>query len=82
MSNSMFNDSRVKGIILNKGNRKRYLELLSKKELQDVVTILYDDAINLGYNWNDPDVKCYKRSKFAQLLHKFTILKNKKILRW
>ncbi|MFC1809524.1 sulfotransferase, partial [Candidatus Omnitrophota bacterium] len=67
-ANSVFKENMVKGEILDQSDSKRYLKNLSKGELQDIVTILYDDAIDFGYNWNDQDIKCYKRTKIVQLL--------------
>ncbi len=66
-SNSMFESSRVSGVILDQSNSKRYLKNLDRAELQDVVTILYQAAIALGYDWNAPDIKMYQRSKFGQI---------------
>jgi hypothetical protein len=71
MSNSVFESGRVKGVVLNQSDTKRYMKHLSKQEIQDIVTVLYNDVIELGYNWNKPDIKCYRRTKFEQLTHGF-----------
>ena len=61
----MFDDSRVKGTILDQSGSKRYMEQLSKRELQDIVTILYQDAIEFGYNWDAPGIKAYRMTKLS-----------------
>lgn len=45
--------------------RKRYMDSLSKRELQDIVTILYQDTIEFGYNWDAPDIKAYRMAKLS-----------------
>ena len=72
MSNSVFESSRVSGIILDQSKSKRYLKHLSKEELRDIVTILYDDAVKLGYDWNQSEISNYRRTRFAQTLRKFS----------
>ncbi len=52
-SNSIFKEARVQGYILDQSQEKRYKKNLSGKELDDVVPILYKDAVSLGYDWTE-----------------------------
>lgn len=69
VSNSMFQSDRVKGEISDRGQGKRYLQELSVKELRDVVTELYPEALAAGYPWNDNEVSKYRKIGFSYLLH-------------
>jgi len=69
ISNSMFPESMVEGKILDLSRRQRFKELLEKQELKNIVTILYKDAMRAGYNWNDPEITCYRRPQFKQHYH-------------
>jgi len=68
-ANSMFTESRVTGKILDQSHSKRFLQQLSKIEIQDIVTILYREAIEFGYNWASPDIQIYRMSGFYIQLH-------------
>jgi len=74
-SNSMYEEFRIQGQILDQSKNKRYKEELSEKELQDIVTLLYADAINFGYNWNQQDILRYKRT----FLYRYRLLWAKKM---
>lgn len=69
VANSMFQSDRVKGKILNRGQSKRYLKELSQKELQDVVTELYPEALAFDYPWDDKEISKYRKTGFPYLLH-------------
>jgi hypothetical protein len=69
-SNSMFLNDRVTGTILNRGDGRRYINQLSHEELQDIVTTLYVDAIKAGYDWNIPEIECYRKTGLSYGIHK------------
>lgn len=69
VSNSMFQSDRVKGRILNRGQNKRYLKELSQKELKNIVTELYSDALAAGYPWDDKDISQYRKTGLSYFFH-------------
>ncbi|GAB4497360.1 MAG: hypothetical protein OHK003_05650 [Anaerolineales bacterium] len=69
VSNSMFQKDRVKGKILNREQNDRYLKEYTYKELQDVVTTLYTEAIKAGYKWDTPEIVQYKKTGIPYMLH-------------
>lgn len=69
VSNSMFHVDRVQGEILNRERNDRYLKELTKKELQDVVTTLYSEALKAGYRWDAKEISQYRKTGFSYFLH-------------
>lgn len=69
ISNSMFPENMVTGRVLDLSKQQRYKELLNKSELKDIVTIVYQDAMRAGYQWNDPAIECYRRPLLNQHCH-------------
>ncbi|HBX71104.1 MAG TPA: hypothetical protein DEH25_17435 [Chloroflexi bacterium] len=60
-SNSMFADRRVTGQIVNQSHDDRYKLILDQRELREIVTILYDDAVKRGYPWQSKNIVGYRK---------------------
>jgi len=61
ISNSMFADRRVKGVILKPDQTESYKNQLSAEEIESIVTLLYADAVRSGYNWNLPEIAYHRK---------------------
>ena len=67
MSNSMYESDRVTGVIMDRTRESRYEQELTPAEVQDIVTVLYNDATALGYDWSTPAISRMKRHPLRQL---------------
>lgn len=79
LSNSMFRESRIRGKILDQSKTKRYIENLSKEEIQTIVKVLYPEAIRVGYDWDSPEIASYRCSKLRLYFCHLTILLKQKL---
>lgn len=71
VSNSMFPQERVKGKISDLGQNKRYLKDLTQDELRDIVTTLYSDALEAGYQWDLKEIVQFKKMRPSYLFYDF-----------
>jgi hypothetical protein len=51
VANSMYQESRVQGKILDQSKNTRFLQELSKTEVKEIVKNLYFEALDFGYEW-------------------------------
>lgn len=63
MSNSMFEDARVRGEVLDQSTVERYKQELTEQDLREVVTILYEDALEFGYDWSAGAISRYRQAE-------------------
>ena len=64
--NSMFGQAQPEGTILNQSQSKRYVDVLSRREIEDIVTHLYDEALSFGYRWDADERQGYRQNKLTQ----------------
>lgn len=69
VSNSMFPGERVKGKISDRGQNDRYLKNLTQQELRDIVTTLFTEALDAGYQWDSKGISQYKKTGASFLFH-------------
>ena len=61
MANSMYKRSRVQGIVKDQSVNYKWISELTEKEKKIVISILFSDSINMGYNnWNKIYIKNHK----------------------
>lgn len=66
-ANSMYEDSRVLGVVNDQSKNYRWIKELNEGQKKDVVSILYDLTIKLGYDeWKKEYIKKY--NKFFHLI--------------
>lgn len=70
VSNSMFKSDRVKGEILNREQKNRYLDELNQNDIEDIVTILYPYSLEFGYGWDTADIAKYRKKGIKLMIYK------------
>lgn len=67
-SNSSLEEDRVRGQLISSPARRPHDQGLTAEEMRIIVTVLYDDAIEFGYDWSPPEIKCHRSTRARQLL--------------
>lgn len=69
ISNSMFQNDRVMGEILNREQNLLYQKEFTRAELENIVTTLYSTVSEAGYNWNLEEIAQYKKEGVFFIQH-------------
>lgn len=72
IANSMYSESRVLGTVINQSRNLRWKKELTEKEKKYIISILYNDAIRMGYiEWYMDYINKYKNNYFDFICNKF-----------